>query len=84
MLEVDSNYLLLSVCPFCTSIGQWPCLFGLTTGRNDPPNEDFASPADTAGKRPAGGGWGIREAEPDEAGVVHRGISNLPDHTDEV
>lgn len=53
-------------------------------GRDDPPYADLADPADAAGERPAGRGRGVGEAESDEAGVVHRRIPNLPDHTDQV
>lgn len=53
-------------------------------GRDDPPDADLADPADAAGKRPAGRGRGLGEAESDEVGVVHRRIPNLPDHADQV
>lgn len=59
-------------------------LFGPTAGRYDPPDADLADPADAAGKRPAGRGRGVGEAEPDEAGVVHCRIPDIPDHADQV
>lgn len=59
-------------------------LFGPMAGCNDPPYADLTDPEDAAGERPAGRGWRVRKTEPDKAGVVHRWIPNLPDHTDQV
>lgn len=56
----------------------------LSAGRDDPPDADLEGPADAAGERPAGGGGGVREAEPNQAGVVHCRIPNFSDHTDQV
>lgn len=56
----------------------------MTAGRDDSPDADLADPADAAGKRPAGRGRRVGEAESDQARVVHRRIPNLPDHTDQV
>jgi hypothetical protein len=56
----------------------------LFAGCNLPPDQDLTHPADPPGQRTAGGGGGLREAESDPTGLLHRWIQALPDHPDPV